>query len=314
MTEPSTSYVQELQRRVRDLEQRLIERDGENERLGKWITELLHRANRREADAIQARSRADTTEQRLKAAEGLLDEAQCGDELTDNELVTRIRAFLDGAQEGECRVQSLDAIHAGTLVEIRGKGLGGGWQCTVCDWAVTEGLPPWHECTPTKEEQIAKPGVDQRVYTAEGYLAYDETSFDMIPGICNGPKNVAEWFMVCGDTNPDGSPIFDGEGKKKVRVSVTIAYEELSVEINHPFHQYTLPRKVGECDYTFPDGGHCGSTAYKHHNGGHDSHGRGTAEDGPDDSDCICRGTEKQGECALTGCGFCQVAEGWEKD
>ncbi len=40
----------------------------------------------------------------------------------------------------------------------------------------------------------------------------------------------------------------------------------------------------------------------------HHEHGRGTAEDGPDDSDCPCRATLLQDECASTGCGFCRVA------
>ena len=102
MTEPTTSYVHQLLRQVRDLEQRLIERDGENERLGKWITELLHRANKREAAAIQARSRADTTEQRLSEAEELLrnaDSALHSHRYPHSELIRGIRAFLDGAQE-----------------------------------------------------------------------------------------------------------------------------------------------------------------------------------------------------------------------
>lgn len=37
----------------------------------------------------------------------------------------------------------------------------------------------------------------------------------------------------------------------------------------------------------------------------HASHGRGTEADGPDDSDCPCRKTERQDECAKAGCGFC---------
>lgn len=41
----------------------------------------------------------------------------------------------------------------------------------------------------------------------------------------------------------------------------------------------------------------------------HSDHGRGTAEDGPDDPDCPCRTTEKQKVCAASGCGFCICAE-----
>jgi hypothetical protein len=70
----------------------------------------------------------------------------------DLSLLADIRAALtsDSALPNEPRrVRSLDAIKAGTLVEIHGKGLGGGWRCTGCDWAITKGLPPWHECKPT---------------------------------------------------------------------------------------------------------------------------------------------------------------------
>lgn len=36
----------------------------------------------------------------------------------------------------------------------------------------------------------------------------------------------------------------------------------------------------------------------------HDGHGAGV--DGPHDSDCPCRGTDRQAECArVAGCGFC---------
>jgi len=37
----------------------------------------------------------------------------------------------------------------------------------------------------------------------------------------------------------------------------------------------------------------------------HSDHGRGD-QDGPDDPDCICRGTDRQSECARFGCGFCR--------
>ena len=37
----------------------------------------------------------------------------------------------------------------------------------------------------------------------------------------------------------------------------------------------------------------------------HDNHGRGTAEDGPDDQDCPCRDTFLEVACAEHGCGFC---------
>lgn len=40
----------------------------------------------------------------------------------------------------------------------------------------------------------------------------------------------------------------------------------------------------------------------------HASHGRGTADDGPEDPDCPCRGTSEQEECAKAGCGFCSAA------
>lgn len=40
----------------------------------------------------------------------------------------------------------------------------------------------------------------------------------------------------------------------------------------------------------------------------HSTHGRGTAEDGPDGSDCACRGTVEEAECARQGCGFCTPA------
>lgn len=40
----------------------------------------------------------------------------------------------------------------------------------------------------------------------------------------------------------------------------------------------------------------------------HDDHGRGSAEDGPADCDCPCRGTARQSECASHGCGFCLAA------
>ena len=41
----------------------------------------------------------------------------------------------------------------------------------------------------------------------------------------------------------------------------------------------------------------------------HDSHGRGTAESGPDDPDCPCRDTVRQAVCATAGCGFCLAAQ-----
>lgn len=39
----------------------------------------------------------------------------------------------------------------------------------------------------------------------------------------------------------------------------------------------------------------------------HSQHGRGTLEDGPDESDCGCRATEDEVECSQNGCGFCSV-------
>ncbi len=41
----------------------------------------------------------------------------------------------------------------------------------------------------------------------------------------------------------------------------------------------------------------------------HINHGVGTAENGPDDPDCPCRGTPKQKACSRWVCGFCKVAE-----
>lgn len=38
----------------------------------------------------------------------------------------------------------------------------------------------------------------------------------------------------------------------------------------------------------------------------HLGHGNGDEESGPDDPDCPCRATDKQKECALSGCGFCR--------
>lgn len=40
----------------------------------------------------------------------------------------------------------------------------------------------------------------------------------------------------------------------------------------------------------------------------HADHGRGTVEEGPNDPDCSCRGTEDQEVCAMSGCGFCKAA------
>lgn len=42
----------------------------------------------------------------------------------------------------------------------------------------------------------------------------------------------------------------------------------------------------------------------------HAGHGRGSAEDGPDDPDCPCRATPGQRSCAAAGCGFCRAATG----
>lgn len=39
----------------------------------------------------------------------------------------------------------------------------------------------------------------------------------------------------------------------------------------------------------------------------HSQHGRGD-QDGPEDPDCVCRGTNLETECAAEGCGFCSVA------
>ncbi len=58
------------------------------------------------------------------------------------DVARKARALLSAP----CRVQSLDAINDGTLVEVHGRGLGGGWKCTRCAWTITEGLPPSHEC------------------------------------------------------------------------------------------------------------------------------------------------------------------------
>lgn len=41
----------------------------------------------------------------------------------------------------------------------------------------------------------------------------------------------------------------------------------------------------------------------------HATHGRGTAEDGPDGSDCACRTTTAVKTCAEAGCGFCLAEE-----
>lgn len=40
----------------------------------------------------------------------------------------------------------------------------------------------------------------------------------------------------------------------------------------------------------------------------HLEHGRGTADDGPVDSDCACRATHREADCAAEGCGFCRAA------
>lgn len=40
----------------------------------------------------------------------------------------------------------------------------------------------------------------------------------------------------------------------------------------------------------------------------HLEHGRGTAEDGPDDPACGCTGHPQQATCAQAGCGFCIAA------
>lgn len=37
----------------------------------------------------------------------------------------------------------------------------------------------------------------------------------------------------------------------------------------------------------------------------HQHHGRGD-EDGPFDGDCVCRGSDKETDCSLAGCGFCK--------
>lgn len=42
-------------------------------------------------------------------------------------------------------------------------------------------------------------------------------------------------------------------------------------------------------------------------NNEHEDHGKG--HEGPDDSDCVCRGTKKEAECAKEFCGFCVVAQ-----
>lgn len=38
----------------------------------------------------------------------------------------------------------------------------------------------------------------------------------------------------------------------------------------------------------------------------HAKHGKGSAEHGPDDNDCPCRGTLSEAACAEAGCGFCR--------
>ncbi len=40
----------------------------------------------------------------------------------------------------------------------------------------------------------------------------------------------------------------------------------------------------------------------------HSECGRGDEYGCPVDSDCGCRGTDRQSECASIGCGFCQAA------
>ena len=39
----------------------------------------------------------------------------------------------------------------------------------------------------------------------------------------------------------------------------------------------------------------------------HEGHGRGTAEDGPEGSDCPCRTTDESIICGIAGCGFCRT-------
>lgn len=41
----------------------------------------------------------------------------------------------------------------------------------------------------------------------------------------------------------------------------------------------------------------------------HSDHGRGDDESGPDDSDCLCRGTAQEAACAADGCGFCVASD-----
>ena len=40
----------------------------------------------------------------------------------------------------------------------------------------------------------------------------------------------------------------------------------------------------------------------------HGDHGRGSAEGGPEEPDCPCRGGPEQTACAKEGCGFCRPA------
>lgn len=46
----------------------------------------------------------------------------------------------------------------------------------------------------------------------------------------------------------------------------------------------------------------------------HSEHGLGTPDDGPYDSDCVCRATEHEAECAKAGCGFCSSAISMARD
>lgn len=84
--------------------------------------------------------------------------------------------------------------------------------------------------TPSSKERLAyvPPNVttveqfsgECRTFTAEGYLPADETSFDLIKDVCQ-TDNPAEALMCHDDKFPDGVPT------KKVRVTVTIGYEEI---------------------------------------------------------------------------------------
>lgn len=127
--------------------------------------------------------------------------------------------------------------------------------------------------------------------------------------VAYGKKDVK---TLCIDHEEDTHPLVASQ--LYVHAGTTLI--KASSGLDEFWHEQRLAGKG--CGAPFDDGGRCGDLPDSACGScadliakleAHEGHGTGTAEDGPNESDCSCRETDEQAACAEAGCGFCKAAQ-----